>query len=145
MLTIQGYQVTEQISQSRRSLVYRGYRQSDRQPVVLKMLQQAYPPPEVIAQFKREVRALVALNHPNILAITLTLFSSLGIGAVDQSAPVFAVSPDGELRIEFSLHNVGQAVNAPHYCVFFGDREIVAHSRLGVELAGGTTLVIRRR
>ena len=82
------------------------------------------------------------LSHmrTHIIAVTLALFSRLGIGAVDQSAPVFAVSPDGQLRIEFSLHNVGQAVNAPHYRVFFGDREIVGHSRLGVELEGGSTV-----
>ncbi len=48
------YQIMEELYASANSLVYRGRRQVDDQPVVLKMLKQAYPSPEKIAWFKRE-------------------------------------------------------------------------------------------
>ncbi len=54
MSTISGYEVLEKLYESTNSLVYRGRRIVDSQPVILKMLKQAYPPPEKIAWFKRE-------------------------------------------------------------------------------------------
>ena len=144
--TIAHYKITSKLGQGGMGEVDRAADTKLDRDVAIKGLPESFAGDRNrIAQFKYDAKALVALNHANILAVTLALFSSLGMGAVDQSAPVFTVSPNGQLRIEVSLHNVGQAANAPHYCVFFGDREIVAHSRLGVELAGGTTLVIRRR
>ena len=54
--------------------------------------------------------------------------------------PVVAVSPDGRLRIEVSLRKAGEADAAPHYRVTFDGKEVVGHSRLGVELDGGSAL-----
>ncbi|NES82156.1 MAG: serine/threonine-protein kinase PknK, partial [Moorea sp. SIO2B7] len=54
MATISGYQVIEKLYESNNSLVYRGHRIVDSQPVILKILKQPYPPPEKIAWFKRE-------------------------------------------------------------------------------------------
>jgi serine/threonine protein kinase len=51
---MQNYQITEKLLESSNSLVYRGYRQADNLPVILKMLKESYPPPEKIAWFKRE-------------------------------------------------------------------------------------------
>ena len=53
MINISGYQITEELYKSANSLVYRG-RREDKQPVILKMLRQAYPSPEEIARFQRE-------------------------------------------------------------------------------------------
>ncbi|GAA6618330.1 EAL domain-containing protein [Scytonema sp. NUACC26] len=56
MLTISDYCIVTQLYESANSLIYRGYRVSDKQPVVLKMLKDAYPIPERIAWFKREYK-----------------------------------------------------------------------------------------
>ena len=54
MMILSGHKITETLYESDNSLVYRGLRQSDKQPVVLKMLKDAYPSPEKIAWFKQE-------------------------------------------------------------------------------------------
>ena len=62
MLTISGYQITEQLHESANSYIYRARRLSDHQAVVLKILKQDYPPPEKIAWFKREYETTHNLN-----------------------------------------------------------------------------------
>lgn len=42
MLTIREYRVTEQIYESEHSLILRGRREVDRQPVILKLLKSEY-------------------------------------------------------------------------------------------------------
>ncbi len=54
MDTIQGYQVIETLYRSSKSLVYRGRREIDQQPVILKLLQPDNPSPEAIARFRSE-------------------------------------------------------------------------------------------
>jgi len=61
-VTISGYRVNETIHESRNSLIFRAAREADNQPVVLKMLNQTYPPPEKIAWFKREYERTKNLN-----------------------------------------------------------------------------------
>ncbi|MEH2310851.1 MAG: hypothetical protein V7K35_05360 [Nostoc sp.] len=46
MLTLSGYQIIDQIYESSNSLIYRGYREADNQPVILKTLRDAYPSPD---------------------------------------------------------------------------------------------------
>ncbi|HEY9600216.1 MAG TPA: AAA family ATPase [Allocoleopsis sp.] len=67
MLTISGYQITRQLYESANSLIYQGHRQADNQPVILKMLKQAYPPPEKIAWFKREYEITKSLNLTGVV------------------------------------------------------------------------------
>ncbi|NEP00472.1 MAG: AAA family ATPase [Symploca sp. SIO2E9] len=69
MRNLSGYQVTEKLHESKTSLVYRGYRRADEQPVILKMLKQAYPSPEKIAWFKREYETTRSLNLPGVIDI----------------------------------------------------------------------------
>jgi len=54
MLTISGYQIQEQLYESAHSIIYRGRRKADDQPVVLKLLKNEYPTPEELARFRRE-------------------------------------------------------------------------------------------
>ncbi|MBU7583669.1 MAG: hypothetical protein KAF91_12285 [Nostoc sp. TH1S01] len=49
MITLEGYKILRELYDSPRSQVYQGYRESDRQPVVLKLLREEYPTPEAIA------------------------------------------------------------------------------------------------
>jgi PAS domain S-box-containing protein len=67
MLKILDYQISEQIFESSNSIVYRGCRQNDSKSVILKMLNQAYPPPEKIAWFKREYKTTKMLNLPGVI------------------------------------------------------------------------------
>jgi len=54
MLSITGYIINEKIYESTRSSVYRGTRDSDKLPVILKALNREYPSPQEIARFRRE-------------------------------------------------------------------------------------------
>jgi len=53
-MDILGYQARELLYESDNSLVYRASQKQDNQPVILKMLKQAYPTPKRIAEFQRE-------------------------------------------------------------------------------------------
>lgn len=66
MRNIPGYQTVEQIYESENSVVYRAYRESDDVPVILKVLKEAYPSPELIAWFTREYELTRNLNVPGI-------------------------------------------------------------------------------
>ncbi|AOX04520.1 hypothetical protein BJP34_25405 [Moorena producens PAL-8-15-08-1] len=69
MRDLSGYQVTEKLHESTNSLVYRGHRRADDQPVILKMLKQAYPSPESIAWFKREYETTQTINLPGVIDV----------------------------------------------------------------------------
>ncbi|WP_437652593.1 trifunctional serine/threonine-protein kinase/ATP-binding protein/sensor histidine kinase [Sorangium sp. So ce1182] len=49
-----GFQIVESLYASKNSLVYRAHREEDGLPVVIKMLEEAYPSPARIAWFRRE-------------------------------------------------------------------------------------------
>ncbi|GAB1541017.1 hypothetical protein NUACC21_36860 [Scytonema sp. NUACC21] len=67
MLTISAYRIVAQLYESVNSVIYRGHRLSDEQPVVLKMLRDAYPTPERIAWFKREYEVTRNLTIPGVV------------------------------------------------------------------------------
>jgi len=69
MHDLSGYQVTEKLHESNNSLVYRGHRRADDQPVILKMLKQAYPSPETIAWFKREYETTQNINLAGVIDV----------------------------------------------------------------------------
>ena len=69
MPTISHYQIDTVIYESENSLVYRAHRMADNHPVVLKMLKQAYPPPEKIAWFRREYERTKGLNLPGVVEV----------------------------------------------------------------------------
>ncbi|HSR33578.1 MAG TPA: serine/threonine-protein kinase, partial [Anaerolineae bacterium] len=69
MIAISGYRVGETIYESGNTLVYRGIREMDNQPVVLKVLKEAYAQPETIAWFKREYEITRALNLPGVVTV----------------------------------------------------------------------------
>ncbi len=54
MISLNGYQITDEISEGKKSLVLRGLRLSDHQPVVIKVLKKEYPSSEELARFGRE-------------------------------------------------------------------------------------------
>ena len=70
----------------------------------------------------------------------LMLVVLLVAGEARAAPPVAAVSPDERVRIEVSLRKAGEADAVPHFRVTFDGKEVVGHSRLGVELDGDTAL-----
>ena len=62
MLKISGYQVVTKLYESANSLVYRGYRQSDNQTIIFKILKEDYPTPAELTRYKQEYEITRALN-----------------------------------------------------------------------------------
>ena len=54
MLTLPNYQIGSKIYESVNSLVYRGHRKKDNQPVILKVLKQDYPTPAELTRYRQE-------------------------------------------------------------------------------------------
>ncbi|MEG4324599.1 ATP-binding sensor histidine kinase [Microcoleus sp. herbarium5] len=54
MINLPGYDITNQIHESNNSIVYRGLRKQDNQPVILKFLKQDYPMPASLVRYKQE-------------------------------------------------------------------------------------------
>ncbi|MBN3898660.1 MAG: AAA family ATPase [Nostoc sp. NOS(2021)] len=69
MLTLSGYQILDQIYESSNSLIYRGYREADDQPVILKTLRDAYPSPERIACYQREYDIIHNLHLTGVVQV----------------------------------------------------------------------------
>jgi predicted ATPase/signal transduction histidine kinase len=67
MLTLPGYQITQQLYDDYRTQVYRGIRQSDRQPVAIKLLKSDYPSFKDLMQFRHQYTIAKNLDLPGIL------------------------------------------------------------------------------
>ena len=109
MLKIAGYQVTEHIYDSAHSIIYRGYRDVDKLPVILKVLKGDYPTTETLAKFRREFEITGSLDidgmikvynlesYKNSLILVLEDFggesllnmSKLNVGAKDSSLKTY--------------------------------------------------------
>ncbi|MBE9205251.1 AAA family ATPase [Nostoc sp. LEGE 06077] len=66
-VTILGYQLTEQLYAGSRTVVYRGIRQADQQPVVIKLLNREYPTFSELLQFHNQYTITKNLNFPGIV------------------------------------------------------------------------------
>jgi len=66
-INIPGYEVTEQLYNGSKTLVYRGYRQSNQQPVVIKLLKNPYPNFNELVQFRNQYTITKNLNFPGII------------------------------------------------------------------------------
>ncbi|MCC5642067.1 AAA family ATPase [Nostoc sp. CHAB 5824] len=67
LVTIPGYQVNEQLYNGSRTLVYRGYRETDSLPVVIKLLKNPYPSFSELVQFRNQYTIAKNLNSPLII------------------------------------------------------------------------------
>ncbi|MEG4202415.1 ATP-binding sensor histidine kinase [Microcoleus sp. Pol7_A1] len=66
MINLAGYEITNQIHESNNSLVYRGLRKQDNQPVILKFLKQDYPMPASLVRYKQEYEITRNLNLESV-------------------------------------------------------------------------------
>ena len=66
-LAIANYKVSTQIYESANSLVYRGIREKDKCPVILKVLKQDYPTPAELTRYKQEYEIARRFNSEGII------------------------------------------------------------------------------
>jgi len=69
MLAIAGYQILAQIYESANSVVYRGIREEDEQPVILKLLKQEYPTPQELTRYKQEYEITRRLSLDGVVKV----------------------------------------------------------------------------
>ncbi|MEH2074171.1 MAG: AAA family ATPase, partial [Nostoc sp.] len=67
LVTLPGYQVKEQLYNGSRTLVFRGYREADSLPVVIKLLKNPYPGFSELVQFRNQYTIAKNLNSPLII------------------------------------------------------------------------------
>jgi serine/threonine protein kinase len=67
MVELAGYDIFEQIYQGSRTSVFRGERQGDRQPVILKFLNPEYPTFSELLQFRNQYTIAKNLDIPGII------------------------------------------------------------------------------
>jgi predicted ATPase/serine phosphatase RsbU (regulator of sigma subunit)/tRNA A-37 threonylcarbamoyl transferase component Bud32 len=67
MLKIDGYQILSSIYESINSVVYRGIRQQDNQPIILKMLKKDYPTVQELTRYKQEYEITRNLNTERVV------------------------------------------------------------------------------
>ncbi len=72
MFTLKGFHLSEKLYESKKSVVYRGVRESDKLPVVVKFLRAEYPLPEELDLFEYEYRIASELNLPGVINSTLS-------------------------------------------------------------------------
>ncbi len=63
------YILQEKIHETRNSIIYRGYKENETQPLVIKLLKTANPTPSEIARFKQEYNLVQKLHIENIIKI----------------------------------------------------------------------------
>lgn len=100
-LIISGYKIQETLNKGERTVVYRGIRELDQHPVILKILKEAYPSPKQIAWFRREYQLLQKLTdidgvinayefitYQNRLVITLEDFQGQSLAQLLKLRPL---------------------------------------------------------
>ncbi|AVH62118.1 trifunctional serine/threonine-protein kinase/ATP-binding protein/sensor histidine kinase [Nostoc sp. 'Peltigera membranacea cyanobiont' N6] len=67
LVSIPGYQVSEELYNGSRTLVYRAVREIDREPVAIKLLKNLYPSFSELVQFRNQYTIVKNLNSPLIV------------------------------------------------------------------------------
>jgi len=100
MLTLPNYQIGSQIYESVNSLIYRGHRKKDNQPVILKMLKLDYPTPAELTRYRQEyeimhdfdlagvIKAYDIEKYQNTLVIILEDFGGESLKQVMAEQPL---------------------------------------------------------
>ena len=69
MLSLPGYSITAQIYESAYSLVYRGVRERDLQPLIFKVLKPNYPTPNELTRYRQEYEITRSLNLEGVVRV----------------------------------------------------------------------------
>ncbi|OYE01553.1 trifunctional serine/threonine-protein kinase/ATP-binding protein/sensor histidine kinase [Nostoc sp. 'Peltigera membranacea cyanobiont' 232] len=115
---VPGYGIGERIYTSTRTLVYRGWREADQTPVVIKLLKSSYPSLIELAQFRNQYTIAKILNVLGVVRI-YSLESY-------QNRPALILEDFGGISLkEYSaswrqgFRNVGSQTNLSHPCPHF--------------------------
>ncbi|MEG4442877.1 AAA family ATPase [Microcoleus sp. AT9_B5] len=69
MLGLNGYRIVQEIHSGIKSLVYRGYREADQQPVIVKLLKSEYPTLEEVTRLRNEYKIAQPLDSSSITKV----------------------------------------------------------------------------
>src|SRR4028118_316212 len=69
MLGLNGYRIVQEIHSGVKSLVYRGYREHDQQPAIVKLLKSEYPTLEEVTRLRNEYTIAQSLDCPSITKV----------------------------------------------------------------------------
>ena len=69
MLSLAGYCITSEIYESANSLVYRGFRELDLQPLVFKVLKPNYPTPDELTRYRQEYEITRSLRLEGVIKV----------------------------------------------------------------------------
>ena len=69
MLTLKGFHLSEKMYEDTKSVMYRGIRESDAKPVMVKHLRPEYPTPEELNLFEFEYRITKDLDLPGVVRV----------------------------------------------------------------------------
>jgi len=69
MIALKGYQLIEEIQAGSSTLIYRGRREQNQKPVILKFLKSQYPSPGNIARFQQEYEIIKNLNSSGVVKV----------------------------------------------------------------------------
>ncbi|MEG4197655.1 protein kinase domain-containing protein [Microcoleus sp. Pol12A5] len=69
MLGLNGYRIVQELHSGVKSLVYRGYREADQQPVIVKLLKSEYPTLEEVTRLRNEYKIAQPLDSSSITKV----------------------------------------------------------------------------
>ena len=112
MTELLGYQITEQLYVGSRTLVYRGLREHDRHPVVIKLLQNSFPSFNELVQFRNQyaiMRCIADADAENLLPSSLTSSSIVRPIALEpyQNAYALVMEDFGGISLKQFLRQEG--------------------------------------
>lgn len=67
MLELPSYTLRDKIHEGTRTILYRGYRNADNTPIVVKTVAGEYPQPHELARFRHEYQILRSISFPGIV------------------------------------------------------------------------------
>jgi predicted ATPase/serine phosphatase RsbU (regulator of sigma subunit)/tRNA A-37 threonylcarbamoyl transferase component Bud32 len=69
MIGLNGYRIVQEIHNGVKSLVYRGYREDNQQPAIIKLLKSEYPTLEEVTRLRNEYKIAQPLDCPSITKV----------------------------------------------------------------------------
>ena len=95
---IPGYSIDKEIFRGRKRIVYRGEREKDKLPVIIKTLRTEHPSDSDIANLKREYEIINTLNHEGIVQVLAF--------AADRARPALVLEDIGGKTLKTLINNV---------------------------------------
>ncbi|MGK5092104.1 AAA family ATPase [Deltaproteobacteria bacterium TL4] len=121
MLPLPGFHYNQPLFENERSLIYRGIRDSDQLPVIIKTINTEYPSPEQTGQLRREYDLLKDLDCPGIVKVLGFEMSRMvpflimeDIQGKSLAEEILRKKPDLETRIHLSIQ-IAEVVEQVHH------------------------------